>query len=193
MTDKNDENRIIHPDELMKAVNSAIEDLANLHSRLVGKTQETGFALDTLRHTRDNYVTMVSNVGDFPEVQNAVSSAYYHVTAIDTEITHINSSLANPFNEIRGLTQSVTTACATSGSIAGTISPENGYIAEIPPFLQPNESNIVKSLSELDPALVDSYREIDQVLYATNADNLRASMMQARQVFDHFFNKLFSR
>lgn len=190
MPDQNDESPNISSDDLMEGLDSAIEDFTTFHKSLMEETQEVGFALEVLHRTKENFIPIITNLGSYPELESVVTSGYYQIQAIRNEIGYIRNSLVNPFQEIRGLTHSVTLSCTTSGSVAGTIVPGQGNIPETPSFLKPNEHLVYGALSKLDPALADSYREIDQILYATKADNLRTSMMQARQVFDHFFEKL---
>jgi hypothetical protein len=61
---------------------------------------------------------------------------------------------------------------------------------EPPPFFSPDQTEVEKKLSAIDPSLSDTYREIGQAYHGTTADPARVALALMRQVFDHFFEKL---
>src|SRR5690606_10251791 len=54
----------------------------------------------------------------------------------------------------------------------------------------PDQTEVEKKLSVIDPSLAATYREIRQAYHGTTADPARAALGLMRQVFDHFFDKL---
>lgn len=190
MSDQNEENKIIDADRIMSELDATKTDLESLRNDLLEKTQEVGFALEATQSIKTNFSTLLADSENINEHQPILSSGYYQLGAIRNEINLIRQGSKAPLGEIRGVVQSVYTMCSTSGSIAGTINPQESEIPQMPSFLIPSTEYIVNKLTALDPSLADSYREVEQTYYGTEADNIKTSLGVMRQTFDHFFNVL---
>ena len=79
------------------------------------------------------------------------------------------------------------TICSTSGSIIKTLDVDFTDRLDTPSFLIPDDASIYEKLAKLSQPLANTYKEIEQVFYATNADNTRAALPMMRQAFDYFF------
>ncbi|NLG97117.1 MAG: hypothetical protein GX491_07130 [Chloroflexi bacterium] len=190
MTEKPEEERSIEPEKIFEIIDNTEEKLNRLHKEFSEKTQDVGFALDTLRSLRETYLPLCNSVEDYQELGLIMTSGYNNLQAINNELGTIYSAVRVPFGQIRMVAQSVYTACATASSVAGTINPEYSHMPEYPAYLNQDKAVVTQNLTVLDPSLSDTYEEIEQTYYGTTSDNVRASMSIARQTFDHFFDRL---
>lgn len=190
MDDQIDSEQEINSNDLLKEFDETTQELKTLHKEIIEKDQIIGYGLAALANTKENYVTLLNDPNKSMEIKPLVSSAYYQVRAIRNEVKSINAELVPPFKLLEGLVLSVSVSNATSGSVVMGIDPFQAPPPDIPAFMLPKKSVVIDILNTLDPALAKSYIEIDQVLFGTEADNVRASMSVLRQTFDHFFNIL---
>ncbi len=188
MATNGEDGVIIEPDDFSNHLNSTIKKSKELQDNYIKKGQELGYIVEGLEAIEKNYNPILSKSGEYSEMRPIIYSGYLQIERIDISLDSIGGSLVSPYDEIGMVNSMVSTLCSTSGSVAGTISPGEGIVPEIPSFLRYDGNKTYEILLHFEPSLANSYKEIEQVLYGTNADKVRTSMMVCRQFFDHFFN-----
>lgn len=189
MTEENNEERI-DPQKLVNIFNITETNLDELYSKSIEFTQYVGFTLDTIKQAHRNFVMILEKKNENPAIEPLISSAYTQITVVNLEVEQVNSNLSMDHAKIIGVSGSAITSCSTSGTVLAALDPEFEYNLEVPSFMKPDENKVEAILYKLDPSLAETYIEIEQVYYGTNADKVRAAISSMRQTFDHFFGIL---
>jgi len=193
MTSENENGDYIETSRIMAEFDAADTEAKTLQEYHIQQAQEIGFTREAFKATRVNYTRMNADSENVAEYIPIMRSGYHQVHAFRDRVSQIRDNMQEQFNDIRGFAQSAYITCATAGSIATTIDlPDcvDPVILDLPLFLSPSKEYVVDRLTIIDPSLADSYRQIDQSYYATDADNIRSSLFSMRQTFDHFFHNL---
>ena len=186
--ESNEEN--FNPQQLINEIDSTINTLTSLHETMIEKTTEVGFALEAAKKARQNYITLVDMSDELIELRPVIFSGYGDFKAINNEASFVKTNLASPLSDIRGMAQNVGGTCSISGSVVTSIIPDYDNQIDYPISLSSDSSAVYNTLLNLDDSLAQTYKEVEQVYYGTDADNTKTSLGQIRQTFDHFFQYL---
>lgn len=189
MNDKTNEHNISFSD-LDNEIGKTKEILLKKQEKLILNAQYTGFSIDALEKASSNFKVINENTKNYPEVTQVISSAYHQFVALNCNLIENDRSITDDLEFSADISGSIITSCSSSESIAMAIEPKYNNNLVIPSFLQPDINKVKNKLYTLDPSLAKTYEEIEQVYYATNADNTRSALSIVRQTFDHFFEKL---
>jgi len=187
MTEQN-LNQHLDPSQLLQEIDGLDSDLSVLHKKFINSAEMIGFTIEAVRNAKQNFTPIINSIENFKEFEPVLSSAYTQVIAVREEIKNSGRGISDAFNNIESMANSMLTTCTTSCSVAGTIVPGYENPLDTPSFLIPDENKTYSILRKLDISLADTYKGIEQVYYATDADNTRAAISQMRQAFDHFFD-----
>lgn len=184
---KNEEKKI---DELKHEFDELQLKLEETHNYFIGMASMSGFALDAVKIAKNNFQTMFTHIDNYPEYSLLINSAYTQIASINQNFPNFDSDWFRNEQEIEIIARSLRTTCSTSASVVRTIDKNIVSYIDTPSFLKVNSDAIFQKLLNLSQPLANTYKEIEQVLYATNADNTRGAMSMTRQAFDHFFDIL---
>ncbi len=184
---KNEEKKT---DELNHEFDELQLKLEETHNFFIGMASMSGFAVDAVKIAKNNFLTMVAHLDDYPEYSFLINSAYTQINSINQNYPSFDVDWFGAEQEIKIIARSLMTTCSTSASVVRAIDENVVSYIDPPSFLMANSDAIYQKLSKLSQPLANTYKEIEQVLYATNADNTRGAMSMTRQAFDHFFNIL---
>jgi hypothetical protein len=186
--ESNEDN--FEPRQLIDEIDSTINTLTSLHETMIEKTTEVGFALEAVKKAKQNYATIVDMSEEITELRSVAFSGYGYFTAINNEVSSLQTNLASPLSDIRSMAQNVGGTCIISGSVVSSLVPGYDNQVDFPTSLSSDSNGVYNILNILDPSLGQTYKEVEQVYYGTNADNTKTSLGQIRQTFDHFFSTL---
>jgi hypothetical protein len=178
-------------DEVIKAFGSAEQQAAQAQKQHSKAAQDAGYTREVIQATTGFYVELARLSEDDPRFRPIVASGIKFMNSIANEFHHRNEQTTAT---VLGLAQTAASAsvfCDTSG----TLSPVLGSHIQLPTFETPpsflvKNSEVEEKLYKIDPALLNTYREIGQVYHGTTADPSRAALSMMRQAFDHLFDKL---
>ena len=189
MTELNN-NQEIESQGIFNVIKLTIANLDEAYERSLKNTQILGFDRDVLKQIYKNFEVINENKNEHPEVIPLMHSAYAQVAIINLEVEKINTIQEESYPNIYGFSGSILTTCSTSGSVAIALNTEFDYTIDTPSFMQADANKVETILHKLDPSLANTYKEIEQIYYGTDADRVRAANSSMRQTFDHFFEKL---
>lgn len=185
-----DDETNIEPENLLFEIKTTKVKLKSVHNKLIQGTTEVGFSVEGMEQLEQNVTALIGKPYPLINLQPIYNSISSTVKTMNKEINNIETNLGLPFAVIHGLAQNVRTVCTSTGSIVTATIPDFQNKIDYPSSLNPEVPKIIQILEKLDLSLADSYQEIEQVYYGTNADNTRAAISTLRQTFDHFFNVL---
>lgn len=127
---------------------------------------------------RPQYQSIFSNLNDdINSLHEGVNKTYQESIAIAGTITAVYASSDS--------TGSLVPFTSPTNSLNVTLSlpTPDFYMCEI-------EENKADKIRKIDTSLADSYQEVYQILFGTNADPERGACFQIRQTFDHLIDIL---
>ena len=174
--------------ELLNEYDLLISRLERIHDDSLEMAIRSGFALNAARTTKGNFEVIHHYIGEHPEFGPVMSSAYESAISMNEVLQGSDINFDDDIQGMTTISHSLLTTCSTSGSIVNTIDEDSSISLDTPSFLKVDGDATYEKLTKLSPPLAETYKEIEQVYYATNADNIRAALSMMRQAFDHFFN-----
>lgn len=177
----------VNIEELVDEFDKLQFKLEQIHDKFIDMTTRFGFASDAARNAKKNFEFISFHLDEHPEYAPIISSAYTQVVLMNQTLHGFDLELLEISEGITSISGSLMTTCSTSGSIISTIDDDYKSSLITPSFLITDSTSTCDKLSRLSLPLANTYKEIEQVFYATNADNTRAALSMMRQTFDHFF------
>jgi TolA-binding protein len=190
MTDKAGDSREISKEKFNKKADETIEILSELQKGAMEKTQLLGLSIDLLKEYKKE-ITIINNNSNLSQtdIMGMTCSGYdvlesIYITSLKVKNTEKKDSI-----NIRAIASTAYTSVETSGSIVAAISPDYEINLPSPYFFDENEASFVAKLNKISPSLSNTYQQIDQIQYGTNADTAKSMDAEARQAFDHFISE----
>lgn len=179
----------ISKEELEQILQDAINAAEKLHGNLATTTEDVGYVYQVLVSVAPRYLGLIEKAEDDASIYPIVYSGAQVIQAIGHQfqkLEKIAGDVLFPITRISNSTGTVSSSSDAAISIFGIDLAEN--VPPIPPIL-PRKSREVylEKLNGLDSPLADTYEQVWQIYFGTNADKCRASLFMMRQVFDHFF------
>jgi len=187
---KKSQTENVKSEELINEYEILLSKLQRIHNFHIDMATRSGFALHAARIAMNNFEIICDNLNEHPEYGPVMSSAYESAISMNQMLVVPDIDFIEDVEGMTTISHSLLTTCSTSGSIANTIDKDSSSSIDTPSFLKADGDVTYEKLKKLNPPLAETYREIEQVYYATNADNIRAALSMMRQAFDHFFNIL---
>lgn len=188
----------INPDDVEKEFDKAIDHISEAHQLFIDSSQFTGYLKEVITAYKPIYKQYAEISENYPELRQYTISGIQLINSIGDSFHNISNLLYPIENQLSALSASSDIFLNTSGSILAEVqylTPDltlnfSPITYDPPPRFLPNENEIEQKLSKYDPVLANTYKEIGQVYYATNADPRRPALVLMRQVYDHFFSIL---
>lgn len=180
----------ISPEDLIDEIERASREMDELHSKFADATTKTGFAKEALKLTKDHVINLIQSDVDSITYQPVIDTLFQEVVSYRQEIGQVTINSSPVFHKVDGLASTSYSMLTSSGSLAYSINPSDLEDLFIPYQFKPKNEEIKAALTKIDPPLFDIYREIEQILYNTRADNIKMALAATRQTFDHFFDFL---
>lgn len=189
-TSESETVRNINPEELIDEIEKASQEIDQLHSKITEAGTRVGFSVQALNMTKDRVMRLIQSREDPFTYQPVINSLHQEVVFFRHEASEVSLDSTHLSHKVAGLASTSYTLATTSGSIVDSVLSSETEDFIIPYEYSPKSSEIKDALTNIDPNLFDTYREIEQILYNTKADNVKMALVATRQAFDHFFERL---
>lgn len=179
-------------DDIQKAFDEMDLTLEEQQRKHISFAKNIGHTRDVFSNIRPQVLKILEKSSTTPDIYPMVSDGMKFLFDYREELKCVDGMLIPVEREMNSLHSS-------TGSFAGTVSAFT-RVANIYPYdpIKPlpeiskrgGDEKYRQFFGKLDPALLNSYDQVWQTYYGTQADNERGSLFMIRQVYDHFFDLL---
>lgn len=187
---ESESKEIINPEELIDEIEKASFETDELNTKFADATTKTGFAKASLDRMKDYVIKLIQSEEDPVTYNQVINTLGEEVRSYREEIGQVTIDSSPMFLKVDGLTSTAYSMVTTSGSLIDSINPTLEEDLFVPYQFKPNSEEIKTAFTTIDPSLFDIYKEIEEILYNTRADNIKMALAATRQTFDHFFHIL---
>lgn len=189
MGKETDSREPTHP---VAALDEIIQDLDRLHQDTVAGAQQLGLAVKICKELRPAWEKITDTTTlQSCEARTLVSSGGAVINAYRHEVKELQRQLNPSLKTVRYVASAADTLITATASTSSFLEGFPIFWVERSPFHdQTVREKYVERFLKFDPALGNTFKEIQEVLFGTRADPDRAALYLIRQVFDHLFSKL---
>jgi hypothetical protein len=176
-------------EELEQILEEAIDTAKDLHDTLAAATEDVGYAHQVLASVAPRYMVLLEKAEEDASVYPILYSGAQQIKAISShfqKIDHLAGDVLGPITPFSNSTGTVSLSTDAAINLYD-IELANDVLPMPPLMARKSREEYSISLKNIDPPLADTYEQVWQIYFGTNADKCRASLFMMRQVFDHFF------
>lgn len=184
-------DRKFFQDKIRKSIDELDQSLKELQERYIRSAMFLGYTREAIRESGDNLQNFIVSTPNDEDIPDIIDPSVKFFESLNTEVnaSFVNTSL----NEAR--IRAITSSAASAVNSTGAISESTGYNFPIifngTAFtIEDRREEYSQRLSHLSPDLGQTYKGIDEALYATVSDSERSALFLARQSFDELLDTL---
>jgi len=175
------------PSEIIEATKRKLKDILD---RVSGAPEQVGQVYQVISAGEPLWRNIDKRIEDVPQ-DPILASGYSFIISLSKQVDALDEHSKNfsiILNNVVSNTSIYADATAATGSASGIVFDPSPLQRELYQFK--NHEDYAKKLGELDHSLGESFRGIKANYYTRGPDHMRTTLFEARQVFDHFFEKL---